>query len=341
MHLALGGLYHFAWKDYIILLGRIIPLYQGGLYRLPGKIIPLYFRGLYHFTWEDYITLLRRIILLLLGDLYHFSWAIYTSLLEFMIIAGADNRPPMLEKSMYDSWKSRLAVYVFTQGDDLSACLNRAMGFLSDVAASRFPSTNNQLRTSSNPRNQALFKTARHCTQLKRPRNAAWLRDKAMLSEAQESGQILDEEQLAFLRDLGIPEGQAAQTTILNNTDVISEVPHSKPYHNDMDNQSVHAMQDFKQTAVVNFLNNEITSDSNIISYSQYLQETQQAVVQDTNFYAQQDSMILSVIEQMSKQMINHVNMGKGLQGVTAIQLVQLKDYYCLWRFNCQMDKDV
>ncbi|GKF20485.1 hypothetical protein Tco_0069123, partial [Tanacetum coccineum] len=30
--------------------------------------------------------------------------------------------------------------------------------------------------------------------------------------------------------------------------------------------------------------------------------------VQDTNLQAQQDSMILSVIEQMSKQMINHVN---------------------------------
>ncbi|GJX24043.1 hypothetical protein Tco_0228488 [Tanacetum coccineum] len=30
-----------------------------------------------------------------------------TTLAEFMIIAGADNRPPMLEKSMYDSWKSQ------------------------------------------------------------------------------------------------------------------------------------------------------------------------------------------------------------------------------------------
>ncbi|GJV69401.1 hypothetical protein Tco_1484910 [Tanacetum coccineum] len=91
-------------------------------------------------------------------------------------------------------------------------------------------------------------------------------------------------------------------------SDIISEVPHSKPYHNDMDNQSVHAIQDFEQTQVVDFSDNEITSDSNIIPYSQYLQETQQAAVQDTNLYAQQDSMILSVIEQMSKQMINHVN---------------------------------
>ncbi|GJY33794.1 hypothetical protein Tco_0418263 [Tanacetum coccineum] len=35
-----------------------------------------------------------------------------TTLAEFMIIAGADNRPPMLETSMYDSWKSHMELYI-------------------------------------------------------------------------------------------------------------------------------------------------------------------------------------------------------------------------------------
>ncbi|GJS67083.1 hypothetical protein Tco_0681647 [Tanacetum coccineum] len=35
-----------------------------------------------------------------------------TTLAEFMIIAGADNRPPMLEKSLYDFWKSRMELYM-------------------------------------------------------------------------------------------------------------------------------------------------------------------------------------------------------------------------------------
>ncbi|GJW14531.1 retrovirus-related pol polyprotein from transposon TNT 1-94 [Tanacetum coccineum] len=91
-------------------------------------------------------------------------------------------------------------------------------------------------------------------------------------------------------------------------SDVISEVPHSETYLNDMENQSVHAMQDFDQTPVVYFTDNVIHSNNNIIPYSQYSQETQQATVQDTNLQAQKDSMILSVIEQMSEQMINHVN---------------------------------
>ncbi|GJR95136.1 retrovirus-related pol polyprotein from transposon TNT 1-94 [Tanacetum coccineum] len=144
-------------------------------------------------------------------------------------------------------------VPVFSPGDDPIACLNKAMDFLTTVASSRFPSTNNQLRTSSNLRNQATIQDdrvtvqqvqgrqgqnysgttyknnvtssrgnttsgqarvvkcynsqgeghmARQCTQPKRLRNEAWYKEKAMLAEAQEAGQILDEEKLAFLADL-------------------------------------------------------------------------------------------------------------------------------------------
>ncbi|GKB53803.1 monodehydroascorbate reductase [Tanacetum coccineum] len=47
------------------------------------------------------------------------------------------------------------------KGDDLIARLNKAMDFLSAVASSRFPFTNNKLRTSSNPRNQATIQDGR------------------------------------------------------------------------------------------------------------------------------------------------------------------------------------
>ncbi|GKA12987.1 hypothetical protein Tco_0692533, partial [Tanacetum coccineum] len=35
-----------------------------------------------------------------------------STLVEFMILSGADNRPPMLEKHMYDSWKSIMELYM-------------------------------------------------------------------------------------------------------------------------------------------------------------------------------------------------------------------------------------
>ncbi|GKA52032.1 hypothetical protein Tco_0745228 [Tanacetum coccineum] len=108
---------------------------------------------------------------------------------------------------------SGLVVPTFQQGDDSIECINKAMAFL-PAMASRFPPSNNQLRTSSNPRNQATIQDRRvTCTQPKRPRNGAWFKEKLMLAEAHEADQILDEEQLAFLADPRISEASVAQQT--------------------------------------------------------------------------------------------------------------------------------
>ncbi|GJW85632.1 hypothetical protein Tco_0158777 [Tanacetum coccineum] len=58
-----------------------------------------------------------------------------------------------------------------------------------------------------------------------------------------------------------------------------------------------HLCHPFVQSNVVNHSETEITSDSNIIPYSQYLIESQQVAVQNSNSSAQQDDLILSVIE--------------------------------------------
>ncbi|GKC40786.1 integrase, catalytic region, zinc finger, CCHC-type containing protein [Tanacetum coccineum] len=54
-----------------------------------------------------------------------------------------------------------LAVLVFKQGDDLIDAISKMMSFLSTVVSSRFTSTNNQLRTLSNPGQQATIKDGR------------------------------------------------------------------------------------------------------------------------------------------------------------------------------------
>ncbi|GJW01453.1 hypothetical protein Tco_1556704 [Tanacetum coccineum] len=48
-----------------------------------------------------------------------------------------------------------LTVPVFKQGDDLIDAINHMMSFLLAVITSRYPTTNNQLRNSSNPRQQS------------------------------------------------------------------------------------------------------------------------------------------------------------------------------------------
>nr|GFB92412.1 hypothetical protein [Tanacetum cinerariifolium] len=38
-----------------------------------------------------------------------------TSLTDKAILSGAENRPPMLEKDMYDSWKSQMELYMLNR----------------------------------------------------------------------------------------------------------------------------------------------------------------------------------------------------------------------------------
>nr|GFA99399.1 hypothetical protein [Tanacetum cinerariifolium] len=141
----------------------------------------------------------------------------------------------------------------------------------------------------------------RHYPKPKRKRDATWFRDKVLLVEAQGSGKVLNEEELEFLADLGVTEGPVTQTIITHNAayqvddldaydsdcddfsianavlmanfssyglDVLSKVPHSENTHNDILNQSVQEMPYYEQTHLVNYPENEITSDSNIIHYS-------------------------------------------------------------------------
>nr|GEV73363.1 hypothetical protein [Tanacetum cinerariifolium] len=61
---------------------------------------------------------------------------------------------------------------------------------------------------------------ARQHTQPKRARNAAWFKEKAMMDKVQESGQILNEEQQAFLADLGIIDCHDVQPTIIHNVPI-------------------------------------------------------------------------------------------------------------------------
>ncbi|GJZ15216.1 retrovirus-related pol polyprotein from transposon TNT 1-94 [Tanacetum coccineum] len=204
------------------------------------------------------------------GESLHKYYLRFTQLINEMNIYNMKMEQFQVNTKFLNSLppKWSFAVPVFSPGDDPIACLNKAMAFLTAIASSRFPSTNNQLSTSSNPINQSTYSKmvshrqqvqgrhgqsysgtgyksnatnsegnnasgqarvvkcyncegegymARQCTQPKRPRNVAQYKDKAMLAEAQEAKNFLYEEQLVFLADLRVPDGQAVQTIIPNN----------------------------------------------------------------------------------------------------------------------------
>nr|GFA10157.1 hypothetical protein [Tanacetum cinerariifolium] len=69
--------------------------------------------------------------------------------------------PIAYNPSEFSSPETGLVVSVFQKGDDLIDTINHMMSFLTSVVASRYPATNNQLRTSSNPRQQATINNGR------------------------------------------------------------------------------------------------------------------------------------------------------------------------------------
>nr|GEV79929.1 hypothetical protein [Tanacetum cinerariifolium] len=175
--------------------------------------------------------------------------------------------------------------------------------------------------------------------QYTKSKKVEWLKQLMMLAQLQEAGIQLSKEQLAILADTrekvdfglgafivitnelfqsdGIDlydsdcdEGPTTQANFMANlsscdSKVLSEVPYSDAYPNDMLNQDVQEMPFSKQTHIVDFPDNKIHSNSNIIPYSQYLQESQHAGVQDTNSSAPNDLLVLSLVEKMTDQVAN------------------------------------
>ncbi|GJY12000.1 retrovirus-related pol polyprotein from transposon TNT 1-94, partial [Tanacetum coccineum] len=287
------------------------------------------------------------------------AWKKKDGLLQHIIVARAENPPLMLKKSMYDSWTSCIRllikgkkhgrmmldsidngplVYLTVEEngrerypDPLAFVANSPTLYnpsqLPQHSASRFPPSNNQLRTLSNPINQATIQDgivtvqqvqgrqnqsyartgnrgiattskgnvaagqprvmkcyscqgeghmARQCTQPKRPRNAAWFKDKLMLAEAQEVGKILDEEQLAFLADPGISEALVAQQTIPQNS--AFQTDDLDAYDSDCDDLS---------SAKAVMMANLLSCDPEVL-------------FGDTNPSAPNDLLVLSLVEQMT-----------------------------------------
>nr|GEU61458.1 uncharacterized mitochondrial protein AtMg00810-like [Tanacetum cinerariifolium] len=54
-------------------------------------------------------------------------------------------------------------------------------------------------------------------TKPRRKRDAEWFKDKVLLVQAQANGQVLQEEELEFLADLGTPESSSNQIVVTNN----------------------------------------------------------------------------------------------------------------------------
>nr|GFB09018.1 hypothetical protein [Tanacetum cinerariifolium] len=191
---------------------------------------------------------------------------------------------------------------------------------LESIITSRYPTTNNQLRNSSNPRQQATINDGRlplqpvqgrqvsfatgttktytpgasrsnsrnqrtvicynykgeghmskQCTKPKRKRDDAWFKDKVLLVQAQANGQILHEEELAFLADPSITEGQATQTVITHNAAYqANSLDAYDSYYNELNTKKVALMANLSHygSDVLAEVQNPDNIDNNMINQS-------------------------------------------------------------------------
>ncbi|GJV07639.1 hypothetical protein Tco_1345295 [Tanacetum coccineum] len=152
---------------------------------------------------------------------------------------------------------------------------------------------------------------SKQCTKPKRKRDDSWFKDKVLLVQAQENGQILHEEELAFLADPGTTEGQATQTVITHNA--AYQAGDLDAYDFDCDELNTTKVSLMKNLShygldALTEVHNPDNVDNNMINQGvQVMPSSEQscvAAVQNSNSFAQQDALILSVIEQLKTQFV-------------------------------------
>ncbi|GJW06412.1 reverse transcriptase domain-containing protein [Tanacetum coccineum] len=186
--------------------------------------------------------------------------------------------------------------------DALMATMTQIANLLSGFQK-QFPPTNNQLRTSSNSRTHATVHdghivtepvqrkapgnngntgtrgkkvicyncrgeghVARQCTEPKRKMDSQYFKDKALLMEAKEKGDVLDAEAEAFLADVECtaPYDQPKALTTTN----MFQANHEDAYDSDVDegpNAAVAFMANLSSTSATNNAVNEVHSNDNQI----------------------------------------------------------------------------
>nr|GFC36696.1 hypothetical protein [Tanacetum cinerariifolium] len=148
---------------------------------------------------------------------------------------------------------------------------------------------------------------SKQCTKPRRKRDAEWFKDKVLLVQAQANGQVLQEEDLEFLADPGTLESSSNQIVVTNNaayqaddldaydsdcdeinstkialmanlshygSDNLAEVNNPEIKANALNHQERQVQLTSEQFSTLTHSNTEIVNDSNIIPYSQYLNES-------------------------------------------------------------------
>nr|GFC82888.1 hypothetical protein [Tanacetum cinerariifolium] len=184
--------------------------------------------------------------------------------------------------------------------------------------------------------------------------------DKVLIVQAQANGQVLQEEELDFLADPGTTESSTNQSVVTTNvayqvddldaydsdcdelnsakvalmanlshygSDNLAEVNNHNYIPNHLIHQEMQVPSTSEQSTILAQSNTESTSDSNIISNSKYMNESQYNIVQNSTLPALQDDLILSVIKQLKTQVVNCTKINQDNTQVNELLTAELERY--------------
>nr|GEW12989.1 ribonuclease H-like domain-containing protein [Tanacetum cinerariifolium] len=222
-------------------------------------------------------------------------------------------------------------------GDDLIDAINHMMSFLTAVVTSRYPATNSQLRTSSNPRQQATINNGMVTIQMIQGRQnsmtAGLSRPYASGSagiSAQANGQVLQKEELEFLADPGTAETSSNQYVVTNNA--AYQADDLDAYDSDCDelnSAKISLMANLSHYGSDNLteVHNQDNITNNLMILDVQAPSTSEQSTILTHIPALQDDLILSVIEQLKTQVVYYIKINQDNKKVNELLIAELERY--------------
>nr|GEV57482.1 retrovirus-related Pol polyprotein from transposon TNT 1-94 [Tanacetum cinerariifolium] len=266
------------------------------------------------------------------------------TLADKVILSGADNRSPMMEKDMFTA--SGLFINVKLVQDLHTTNIDQLHAYLG-----KHEFYENEVRSNHERNSDPLASVATHqMTQgdkfllllvLLGPTHPEQV--EAILGDkAQANGQILYEEELAFLADPRIAEGQATQTVIIYNE--AYQANDLDAYDFDcnklntakvvlMANLSHYGSDVLAESSVVSHSETKITSDIDIIPYSQDNSVSNQSALNFDQYfelnelkaYSQEKDMVITKLKERIKSVSGNVNKDKVKKDIDEIESINIE----------------
>ncbi|GJT20691.1 retrovirus-related pol polyprotein from transposon TNT 1-94 [Tanacetum coccineum] len=254
------------------------------------------------------------------------------------------------QQSEFSQPDSGLIIPVFQKGDDPIDAINHMMYFLTDVVTSYYPTTNNQLRNLSNPRQHATINNGRVTLQPIQERQTSLATGDSRTYTPGASGSNHGKQRTiicynckreghmskqctkpkrkrddSWFKDKVLLVQAQASSQILHEEELAFLADPGIPEVALMENLSHYDLDALAEVHNPNNVNNNLINQA--VQEMPSSEQSNVAAVQNSNSSTQQDALILFVIEQLKTQVVNYTKINLENKSVNDILTAELERY--------------